>query len=142
MRTSPVAVGGPHVVVLREGPVAAGALELVEVHRVLCAESSEMVLPAVVLEQVRVGRVDLLECEIGGTAHAGAERRHLELRRGEVHVEELDRFGFDVTHQRSPCSCTMLLHSAAAAEHAPPTGSPRPGEALRRHGHQAGGLGE
>lgn len=72
-------------------------------HRVFCAQSCEMIVPAVVLEQVRIGRVDVLEGEVGGAADTRAEHRHLDCatsRSAKVFVEVLRHPGGSPRHRK------------------------------------------
>jgi len=73
-----------NVVVLGDGPVTPGGLDLIEMHRVLGTETSEMLLPPVLPEKVRIRRVDRGEVEISGRRDTGTDLGHLHL--GCAHV--------------------------------------------------------
>ena len=112
----PVAVDGANSVVLGDRPVATGRLDLVEVHRVFGAETGEVILPAIFLEQMRVRRVDLGEVEIGRRRHAFTALGHLHLGRADVRVEEgalSSRIGrvSGLGHRGTPRPGSGRLHS-------------------------------
>ena len=98
----PVAVDGPNVVVARDRPVPPGAVELVEVDRVLGPQSGEVVLPAVFLEEVGVQWVDVLDGQGRGLRRPLALLGHLHLRGDDVRVEDLSclfgHLGHDEAH--------------------------------------------
>lgn len=62
-----------------------------------------MVVPTVLLEQVRVGRVDVGQLEVGGVGHPGPHLGHLHLRSSDARIEVDPRLGV-VGHGVSPRS--------------------------------------
>ena len=111
----PVALDIADVLPGRDRPVPAGGTHLVEVHGILGPQSSEMLLPAVLAEQVRVERIDLVDRELFGARHVATEASLLEfgtgprasgepLLAGELHIGH-QALAFCVSAQVFPC-CT------------------------------------
>jgi hypothetical protein len=114
----PVAVDGTDVVVAGDRPVAPGGLDLVEVHRILGPEAGEVLLPAVLSEQVRVERVDLVDRELRRRRDTGADLGHLHLGRPDRRIED-GRLVCGVGHGRAPRSPISMARLAAVVRRLP-----------------------